>query len=334
MKKSLLLSAFLAIAFTLPAAEPGWYPHEGGLMKYRVNIRFGEEPDTMPDGWKFGRVSAVATNPQGEVFVFQRGLKADPLIVFDGKGTYLRSWGKGLFGNPHGLRVDREGNVFVTDNGDHQVMKFSPKGELIFKLGIRGQAGTDDKTFNRPTDIAFAPAPSTDFYVSDGYGNSRVIKFDKDGKFLFAWGTRGTGPGQFNIPHSVAVDRAGNVYVCDRENNRIQIFDAQGKFLRQWTHLGATQNIFITPTDEVWIMTHRDNIENITYDTLAGRIMKLDLKTGKILGAMESPGHWLNVSSAGEIFIGSLTGNVFRWYPGWMTGPAGSEEGLRPNNQK
>jgi DNA-binding beta-propeller fold protein YncE len=336
MKRSTVAFAvFLLSSVATHAAElQGWYPHEGGLMKYRVNIRFGEEPDTMPAGWKFGRVSAVATNAQGEVFVFQRGPKADPLIVFDNAGRYLRSWGKGMFGNPHGLRVDREGNVFVTDNGDHQVMKFSPKGDLIFKLGIRGKAGTDEQTFNRPTDIAFAPAPSTDFYVSDGYGNSRVVKFNKDGKYLLSWGTKGSGPGQFVIVHSVAVDSQGTVYVADRENNRIQIFDPNGKYLREWNHLGATQNVFITPKDEFWAMTHRNNIENITYDTLAGRIMRIDIKTGKILGAMESPGHWLNVSQDGQIFIGSLTGNVFRWYPGWMAGQADSEEGLRPNNEK
>ena len=105
---------------------------------------------------------------------------------------------------------------------------------------------------------------------------------------------------------------------ADRENNRIQIFDAAGNFLKMWTHLGATQNIFITPDDQVWVITHRDNVENITYDTLAGRIMRVDIETGEILGAMESPGHWIDVSHTGEIFIGSLTGNVFRWYEGWM----------------
>src|SRR5579872_447750 len=314
------------------AAGQGWYPHEGGgVLKYRVNIRFGEEPeDTMPACWKFGRVSAVATDSRGEVYVFQRGKKADPLIVFDSKGRYLRSWGKGMFGNPHGLRVDRSGNVWVTDNGDHQVMKFTRDGKLLMTLGIKGKAGTDAKTFNRPTDIAFTP--SGDFYVSDGYGNSRVVKFNKDGKFLLTWGKRGTGPGEFNIPHSVAVDSKGRVYVSDRENNRIQIFDPNGHFIKQWTHLGATQNIFITPQDQMWIITHRNNIENITYDTLAGRIMHIDLETGRILGAMESPGHWINVSAAGDIFIGSLTGNVFRWYPGWLSTGAGSTEGLKPSN--
>jgi DNA-binding beta-propeller fold protein YncE len=320
----------LSLASLALFAQQGWYPHEGGLLKYRVQIRFGEEPDTMPEGWKFGRVSAVATNSKGEVFVFQRGKKADPIVVFDENGKYLRSWGRGMFGNPHGLRVDPEGNVWVTDNGDHQVMKFQPDGKLLLTLGRKGQAGTDAETFNRPTDIAFAP--NGEVYVSDGYGNSRVVRFSKEGKYLGTWGTKGKGQGQFNTPHSIAIDSKNQVYVSDRENNRIQIFDAAGKFLRQWTHLGATQNIFITPRDEMWIITHRDNIENLTYDTLAGRIMKIDIASGKILGAMESPGHWIHADPGGVLFIGSLTGNVFRWYPGWLSHGLGAEEGLKPAN--
>jgi DNA-binding beta-propeller fold protein YncE len=328
MQKLLAAGVFAAALCT---AQQGWYPHEGGLLKYRVNIRFGEEPDTMPDGWKFGRVSAVAVNAKGEVYVFQRGPKAEPIVVFDGKGTFLRGFGKGMFGNPHGMRFDHEGNLWVTDNGDHQVMKFSPQDKLLFTLGIKGKAGTDARTFNRPTDIAFTPKGDA-VYISDGYGNSRVVKVTSDGRYILDWGRKGKGPGEFNTPHSVAVDSTGTVYVSDRENNRIQIFDPNGKFLRQWTHLGATQNIFITPKDEMWIITHRDNIENLTYDTLAGRIMHIELATGKILGAMESPGHWLHASPTGEIFIGSLTGNVFRWYPGWLTQGLGASEGLKPGN--
>ncbi|HSB18274.1 MAG TPA: peptidyl-alpha-hydroxyglycine alpha-amidating lyase family protein [Bryobacteraceae bacterium] len=319
----------LLTAVCLPAQQ-GWHDHEGGLLKYRVQIRFGEEPDTMPEGSKLGRVSAVATDSRGQVFVFHRGTKADPLLVFDAMGKYLRSWGRGMFGNPHGLRVDREDNVWITDNGNHEVIKFSNDGRILLRLGTRGQAGADDKTFNRPTDIAFAP--NGDFYVSDGYGNSRVVKFSRDGRYLLAWGRRGTGPGEFNLPHSVAVDSKGLVYVSDRENNRIQIFDANGKFLRQWTHLGATQGLFVTALDEMWIITHRNNIENLTYDTLAGRIMRIDIATGRILGSMESPGHSIDVSRSGEIFIGSLTGNVFRWRQEWLDSGAGSDEGLRPDN--
>jgi DNA-binding beta-propeller fold protein YncE len=330
MKKLIVIAVAAFVSLSLAQAPEskapeqglvpaGWYPHEGGLLKYEVNIRFGEEPSTMPAGWRFGRVSAVAANQAAtEILVFQRNPETDPLIVFDNKGKYLRSWGKGMFGNAHGLRVDKDDNVFVTDDRDHQVMKFDKNGTLLLKLGIRGKAGTDDRTFNRPTDIAFAHVGnnySGDFYVSDGYANSRVVKFAADGKFLTSWGKFGGGPGEFHVPHSIAVDSKGRVYVSDRENNRIQIFTPNGEFLKQWTHLGCTQGIFITPDDNVWIITHRNNVENGTYDTLAGRLMHIDLETGKVLGAMESPGHEISVASDGQIYIASLTGNVFQWYP-------------------
>ena len=310
----------------------GWYPHEGGLLKYRVAIRFGEEPDTMPDGWKFGRVSAVTTDSKGDVYVFHRGKKADAIVVFDSKGNYLRSWGRGFFGNPHGLRADKDDNIWAVDNGNHQVYKFTREGKLLQSWGTKGQTGTDDKTFDRPTDIAFAT--NGDFYVSDGYGNSRVVKFSKAGKYLLSWGKRGSAPGEFHTAHSVGVDSKGRVYVSDRENNRIQIFDSNGKFLKQWTHFGATQGLFITSNDEMWIITHRNNVENITYDTLAGRIMRIELETGKILGAMECPGHMITVAKSGEIFVASLTGNVFRWYSAWLDRTAAAEAEAKGPPQK
>lgn len=313
----------MLLALGALAAEEGWLPHEGGLLKYSVNIKFGEEPlDTLPDGWKLGRVSGVATDSASNVYVVQRGKKADPVIVFDRKGKYLRSWGRGLFQVPHGVRVDKEDNVFVTDIGFHQVMKFTKEGELRFALGTKGVAGADEKTFNRPTDIGFAK--NGDFYVGDGYGNSRVVKFSREGKYLMSWGKPGRGPGEFQVPHAIAVDSKGSVYVSDRENNRIQVFDANGKFLKQWNHLGCTQGMMILPNDDMWILSHRNNIENLTYDTLAGRIMHIDITTGKILGSMESPGHWLAVSTFGEIYVGSLTGNVFYWYPRWQEHGTGS----------
>ena len=299
-------------------AQKAWYPHEGGLLKYRVQIRFGEEPDTMPEGWKFGRVSSVAVDASGNVYAFHRGPKADPIVVFAPDGKYLRSWGMGLFGSPHGIRIDKQGHVWTTDTVTHQLMEFTNEGQLLRSWGKKGVAGTTQDTFNRPTDVAFLP--NGDFFVTDGYGNSRVVKFSKEGKYLMEWGKRGTGPGEFDLPHVIVIDSRQNLYVSDRENNRIQIFDAQGKFLRQWTHLGATQGMDLNAKDELWIVTHRNKAENIAYDTLAGRIMRIDIKTGEILGAMESPGHWLALGQKDDIFIGSLTGNVFKWYPGWSEG--------------
>lgn len=316
------------LAGTLVAAEPGWNSHEGGLLKYRVQVRYGEEPASMPAGWNFGRVSAVATDAGGDVYVFHRAAKGvDPLVIFDDKGHYKKSWGKGTFSNPHGIRIDKAGNVWLVDNGDHTVRKFTKDGELLMMVGKPGERGWSRDRFYRPTDVAFAPDGS--FYVSDGYGNSRVAKFSPKGEFLLEWGKKGTGPGEFNLPHVVQVDSKQRVWVSDRENNRIQCFDANGKFLQMWTHLGATQGLHILPGDEMWIITHRNNIENLTYDTLSGRIMKLDIATGKVLGSIESPGHWIHVTPKNEIFIGSLTGNVFRFFPGWLAHGLGVDEGIQ-----
>jgi DNA-binding beta-propeller fold protein YncE len=294
----------------------GWHPHEGGLLKYAVDIRFGLEPEhTMPEGWFFGRVSAATSDAKGEVYVFHRNTKIDPIIVFDNNGKYLRSWGKDLFDNPHGIRTDPEGNIWCVDNGAHQVRKFTRDGKLLLTLGVRGERANDETHFGSPTDIAW-DRKTLDFYVSDGYGNSRVMKFNKDGKFLLSWGKPGSAPGEFQTVHAVATDSQGRVYISDRSNERIQIFTPDGEFLKQWTHLGATQGLDITAKDEVFVVTHRNKVENIVYDTLAGRIMKIDIETGKVLGSMESPGHMLDVNDAnGEILIGSLTGNALRWYP-------------------
>ena len=319
----LLLAAGVLVSQQTPKAKApdpfyvpsAWHAHEGGILKFGVDVRFGQEPETMPDGWYFGRVTAVAADSKGDIYVFHRNLKIDPVVVFDHESKYLRSWGKGFFTNPHSVRVDKDDNLWFVDNGAHQVYKFTRKGELLMTLGVKGQAGEDDKHFRSPTDIAW-DRKTQDFYVSDGYGNSRVVKFDKNGKYLTTWGKPGAGPGEFQTVHAVATDSKGRVYVVDRENNRIQIFTPEGKFLKQWTHLGATQGLDITDKDEVWVVTHRNNIENITYDSMAGRVMKLDLETGKVLGSMESAGHMLDVNDTnGEILIGSLTGNALRWYP-------------------
>lgn len=321
----------LLIAASIVAADSpvGWHNHEGSLLKYKVNIRWGAEPETIPNNGHFGRVSAVATDSKGEVYVYHRGKHAEPLSVFDANGKYLRGWGRAWSVNAHGVRIDKDDNVWLVDNGDHTVRKFTRMGELLMLLGTPGKSGATKNTFFRPTDVAFAADGS--FYVSDGYGNSRVVKFSPKGEYLLEWGKRGKAPGDFHLPHVVQVDSKARVWVSDRENNRIQVFDANGKFLNQWTHLGATQGLHIRRNaagqEEMWIVTHRNNIENLTYDTLSGRIMKLDMETGKVLGSIESPGHWIHVTPKDEIFIGSLTGNVFRFYPGWLAGGLGVDEG-------
>lgn len=289
-----------------------WYPHEGGLLQYRVAIRFGMEPVTAPAGFDWGRMSGVTHDANGNIYALHRGT-SDNIVVFDSAGTYLRSFGKGIFGNAHGLRIDRQGNLWATDNADHQIFKFTLDGKLLQTWGEKGVSGADETHFGRPADLAWDSQGNT--YIADGYLNRRVVKLDPQGNFVKAWGEEGTGPGQFGLPHSIGVDSRDRIYVSDRANNRIQIFDVDGNFIEEWKQFGATQGIFITPNDEMWIITHRNAVENVTYDTLAGRLMKVNPMTGELLGSMESPGHLLTVTPKGEIFVASLTGNIFRWYP-------------------
>ncbi len=240
-------------------------------LGYRVTPDFFHFPADMVAG----EASGIALNSKGHIFLFQR---TKPMLAeYDEHGNYVRSLGEGLFTHPHGLRIDQQDNLWTTDDGSHVVLKLSPTGHVLLVLGRKNVAAESDWLFNQPTDIAFAP--NGDIYVSDGYGNSRVVKFDHDGKFLKAWGKYGTAPGEFNLPHSVAVDQDGKVYVGDRENKRIQIFDGDGNFLKEWKNIGYPYGLFITPDQHVWMIDGG-------YD----RILELD-RDGKILGALSEPGH-------------------------------------------
>ena len=240
-------------------------------LAYRVKPDFFHRPN----GMAVGEASAVALDSKGNIFLFQR---VEPMLTeYDGQGNYLSSLGEGLFTHPHGLRIDAEDNLWTTDDGSDLVLKLSPKGKVLLVLGRKGVAAEADWLFNQPTDVAFGK--NGEIYISDGYGNSRVVKFDREGNFLKAWGRYGTGPGEFNLPHSVAVDSQGNVYVGDRENMRIQIFDPDGNFLREWTGIGYPYGLFITPDQHVWMIDGG-------YD----RIVEVDTN-GKIVGALGEPGH-------------------------------------------
>ncbi|TAL37362.1 MAG: hypothetical protein EPN98_03500 [Phenylobacterium sp.] len=198
----------------------------------------------LPEGRILGSAAGVGVNSKGEVLVFHRAgrtwseplpldaIKAPTVAVFDAAtGRFLREWGAGAFAMPHGLSVDAQDNVWLTDVALQQLFKFSPDGTLLMTLGERGVAGADAGHFNRPTDVAVLPDGS--FLVSDGYRNTRVAKFAADGRFLSQWGRPGRGEGQFNTPHAIAVDAKGQVYVADRQNDRVQVFDGEGRFLRQ-----------------------------------------------------------------------------------------------------
>ena len=229
--------AALAAVFSVTVeAEPA-----GGIERYEVVHGWPQ----LPPGEILGQATGVGTDSKGDVWVFHRAgrtweepFPTEPIPrttvwVFDANtGQLIKSWGAGLFIMPHGLTIDRDGNVWLTDVGLQQVFKFSPDGRVLMTLGEARVAGNDDKHFDKPTDVAVA-ADGT-FFVSDGYGNSRVLHFAADGTLVKAWGTKGAGPGEFDLPHGITIDSAGRVLVADRSNARVQVFDQTGRYLAQW----------------------------------------------------------------------------------------------------
>lgn len=199
----------------------------------------------MPEGRILGQATGVDVDSRGQVYVFHRSgrpwsdepalpfISGPTIEVFEAaSGRHLRSWGANLFVMPHGLTIDRQDNIWLTDVHLHQVFKFRRDGKLLLVVGEARVPGADQTHFNKPTDVAVLPDGS--FYVSDGYGNARVVKFSAAGEYQFEWGRRGTGPGEFDLPHAVDTDARGHVYVADRSNARVQVFDGAGKFLTEW----------------------------------------------------------------------------------------------------
>jgi DNA-binding beta-propeller fold protein YncE len=253
----------------------------------------------LPAGWTFEETPGVAVDAREHAFVFHRGPHS--IIEFDKAGGYLRSWGDGVFVRPHALEFDPEGNLWAVDDQGHMVVKMDAEGRVRMVLGRKNLKGETNDSFNRPTDIAFAS--NGDFYVTDGYGNSRVVKFTRDGKFVKTWGKKGAAEGDFNLPHSVAVDKRGRVYVGDRENYRMQVFDADGKFITQWKHVGSPWGVVITADDSIFMCDGYNN-----------RILKLNL-SGEVLGVLSGPGklpgeldyaHHLAVGPSGSIYVAEI----------------------------
>jgi DNA-binding beta-propeller fold protein YncE len=228
----------------------------------------------LPAGRALGATSAIDVDRNGNVWVFDRcgaencsGRSESPLMKFDRTGQLIQSFGAGMFVFPHGIGLDRDGNVWVTDalgrdGKGHQAFKFSPSGKLLMTLGKPGVAGADQDTFNQPADVAVSRDGS--IFVADGHelqANGRIVKFSRDGTFIKAWGKNGTGPGQFRTPHALAFDSQGRLFVADRGNNRIQIFDQEGKFLEQWTQFGRPSALYIAANDTIYVGDSESNAE-------------------------------------------------------------------------
>jgi peptidylamidoglycolate lyase len=302
------------------------------LAKYRASpppageaYRLVPKWPQLPDGLILGQVAGIGVDSNSNVFVFHRAervwngepikleLITSPtvLVLNDETGEMLDQWGAGTFAMPHGLTIDNEDNIWLTDVGLQQVFKFDQEGNLLMTLGERGVAGEDAGHFNMPTDVAVAPDGS--FYVSDGYGNSRVIKFSAEGKYVASWGTKGIEPGQFDVPHNVAIDSQGRVYVADRGNARIQIFDETGQFIKEWkgSSLGRPWALRIDENGDIFVVDGGDQNE---FWPDRARILKFDSE-GQIVASFGSYGrmpgqfiwpHAIALGPDGAIFVGEV----------------------------
>jgi len=280
----------------------------------------------LPEGHVLGLCAGVGVDAQNRVLVFHRSgrvwsnpfpkeaIAAPTVSVFDGAtGRLLSSWGANRFIMPHGLTVDHAGNLWLTDVGLHQVFEFSPEGKVLLTLGEAGVPGEDTTHFNLPTDVAVLSDGS--FYVSDGYKNTRVLKFSATGRFEFEWGTKGGGPGEFNLPHGITLDPQGRIIVCDRENERLQVFDAKGAFLHEWKgpQIGKPYGIATGPDGHLFVI---DGGSPSLKRELRGKTVELDA-AGQIIDTFGSYGkepgqfqlgHDIAIGPDGAVYVAEGTG--------------------------
>jgi DNA-binding beta-propeller fold protein YncE len=260
-----------------------------------------------PAGMGFESVAAVDIDSKGHIYVLHRAEQA--LMEFDPEGRFVRAFGEGLFNRSHGLRLDAEDNLWVTDVNDHVVMKLSQSGDVLLTLGQRGEAGEWDEAagsrlFNQPTDVAIGP--NGNIFVTQGHGPAaepRVLKFDTEGNFVTSWGGRGTLPWQFEVAHSLVIDPDGLVYVADRENRRVQVFDLDGNFVKGWLYKGMACGLFLSADGHLYLATGFD-----------AQIVKLD-QNGVVLGVVGRSGeglgefgeaHFLAVDDRENIYVADV----------------------------
>jgi len=272
----------------------------------------------VPEGRVFGSTGGVAVDKRGHIWVAERcgvrgfiaascaGSKLDPIFEFDETGKMLRNFGGGLMVMPHGISVDADGNVWVTDNQGrdgrgHQVFKFSREGKVLMTLGTAGVAGSPPDALNQPNAVAFAP--NGDIFVAEGHGGeagNRIVKFSKEGKFIKAWGKKGIGPGEFDLPHCLVFDSRGRLLVCDRNNNRIQVFDQDGAFIEQFLQFSRPSGIAVGKDDTIYVTDSESESASRNHFGWKRGIRVGSLKDGKITAFIRDPAEIPRGTSAAE----------------------------------
>jgi DNA-binding beta-propeller fold protein YncE len=287
----------LFVAAALPALAE---LKSGPPMNYAVVQDWAQ----LPKGWNFGECSGVDIDKNDNVWVFNRS--PHPVIQFDKSGKMLQAWSDMPVTTAHGIRVDPDGNIWTVDVAAHRVMKFTSSGRLLMMIGqVGGNPGPNNDTkdgLNRPANLTFSP--SGDFFVADGYANSRVVKYNKDGEYQLHWGVKGTGDGEFNLVHDVALDSQGRVYVADRTNQRVQIFDQKGKFLGKWTDVGSPWGLYYVRRENALYMCDGVN-DRICKLNLDGQVLGVLSSHGKIPGKLDFP-HSIAVDSTGAIYVAEI----------------------------
>jgi len=277
----------------------------------------------LPDGRAWGATSAVAVSPDGEtIWAIDRcgandcpaDYNQDIIFQFDKQGNILRQFGAGLIVWPHGIDVDREGNVWVADaRGDatrgHQILKFSPTGEVLMRLGTAGVAGRTETTFDQPNDVLIAP--NGDIFVADGHpstGNNRIVKFSPEGRYLMEWGETGRERGQFRTPHALAMDSQGLLYVGDRDNRRVQVFTQEGAFVREYHHLGRASGLHIDANDWLYVADSESSMNGNPGFHRGIRVM--DIETATVMFFIPDPLNSGGTSAAEGVAVDN-EGNVY-----------------------
>ena len=304
--KSLFVSLICLSAFAQnpeAAALRGLVEQAPALPLRRTEVKL--QPPSAD--WEIGYPSSVAMDKAGLLYVLQRGEKADPVLVVNHEGKIIRSWGKGMYKIPHSIRVDPAGNIWTVDASSSMIYKFTPLGEKLMEISVGGQPEAKSG-FTGTTDIAFAP--NGHLFISDGYGNARILEYTAAGERLREWGSAGSGPGQFRQPHGIAVDDGGIVYVADRQNGRLQRFDPMGKYLGEWANLGMVTTVSFSG-GALWIGTQQRNEPT----GVTGWLMIIDKRSGEILGRIDSAHghHVVNATAGGELLSGARPDTVL-WF--------------------